>query len=492
MPDGFRLDFDPANEDPAAAGVVLKTFRRTVISLRYGRFQARETVRREAEPGGCKPRRSGQLARLVPAGASYAFDVIAHLGVEIFLHGRDLEDLQRALAERRPALTIPLSTIWDQAQKFLFYLGCLHERATPLLRQYLAEHAPVTWLLDGTCEPGTAVFLGIQEAASGILLSGRKIPSENATDIAPCLASAATHYGPPARVLHDLSPAMKGACDKALSGTHQGVCHYHLARDIGEDLYQQPQDALSKRLRSLKLQFRLHEQRRWQSRWLRGQPERVQFVLEALWEGRSLEAPFDQTLGREVLLALHFWILDYPSDGRRQGFPFDPYLLYLHRRLVRAAAMVDRLLADADVARQAPQPLFHLQEQLRQYSQDAQIRTALCDVHPAPRSVADVRGEKRHTPRTLRVARQSGRGTEGGAGALPSRVAAGKWPARRYRRRAGPDRPETPGQVRGVPPAKDACRARAGTGANHQQAGKKLGQPEARPSPNARPGKADA
>ncbi len=86
--------------------------------------------------------------------------------------------------------------------------------------------------------------------------------------------------------------------------------------------------------------------------------------------------PFRPDAGREVLLALHFWILDYPSDGRRQGFPFDPYLLYLHRRLVRAAAMVDRLLADADVARQAPQPLFHLQEQLRQYSQDAQIRTA--------------------------------------------------------------------------------------------------------------------
>ena len=32
-------------------------------------------------------------------------------------------------------------------------------------------------------------------------------------------------------------------------------------------------------------------------------------------------------------MALHFWILDYRNDGRRRGFPFDPYLLYLHRWL---------------------------------------------------------------------------------------------------------------------------------------------------------------
>ncbi len=32
--------------------------------------------------------------------------------------------------------------------------------------------------------------------------------------------------------------------------------------------------------------------------------------------------------------------LDYRSDGRRRRFPFDPYLLYLHRRLVRAVAIV--------------------------------------------------------------------------------------------------------------------------------------------------------
>lgn len=59
--------------------------------------------------------------------------------------------------------------------------------------------------------------------------------------------------------------------------------------------------------------------------------------LEDLLAGRPVDASFATTLGREVLLAFHYWILDYRSDGRRRGYPFDPYTLYLHRRLVRGA-----------------------------------------------------------------------------------------------------------------------------------------------------------
>jgi hypothetical protein len=58
----------------------------------------------------------------------------------------------------------------------------------------LAEHGPVTWLLDGTTEPGTPVFLGIKEAAHGILLGSWKILSENTEDITACLQQAAVRY----------------------------------------------------------------------------------------------------------------------------------------------------------------------------------------------------------------------------------------------------------------------------------------------------------
>jgi hypothetical protein len=81
-------------------------------------------------------------------------------------------------------------------------------------------------------------------------------------------------------------------------------------------------------------------------------------------------------LGREVLLAFHFWMLDYAADGGRQGFPFDPYFLYFHRRLIRGHDALVRLLSHPTVADQAPKTLWNLRDQLEHYRQDSQIIAA--------------------------------------------------------------------------------------------------------------------
>src|SRR6202040_1618559 len=110
-----------------------------------------------------------------------------------------------------------------------------------------------------------------------------KLRSENVDEIASCLNPAAERYGQPARVLHDLSPAMSCACDQALSDVPHFVCHYHLCRDVGEDLYDRPQSALNQRLRSLKLLARLKEQRDTQTEWLRRKTDpQVELVLSEL------------------------------------------------------------------------------------------------------------------------------------------------------------------------------------------------------------------
>jgi len=386
LSDGLRVDFDPAREEriagmdgevPVPASPVQKVVRRTVISLQHGRFQACETIRQQTHSPDPPIERSALLPELVAAGARYAFDLISHVGVESYLRGRSLQDIRQELIGRTSTLDIPLSSLWDQQQKFLFYLGHLHAQATPLLRQYLAEHGPVTWLLDGTTEPGTPVFLGIKEAVHGILLASWKIPSENTEDIASCLQEAAARYGRPNRVLHDLSPTISSACDQALPGVAHYVCHFHLAHDVGKDLYEKPQGALCKRMRALEVQFHLKKQRYRQTETLReevGSP--AQLMLHRLMAGDSVDVCFNQTLSREVLLAFHFWILDYRRDGHQRGFPFDPYTLYLHRRLVRAGQAVDNLLSHSDLARQAPPVLFNFQKELQRYRNDALIAAA--------------------------------------------------------------------------------------------------------------------
>ena len=221
------------------------------------------------------------------------------------------------------------------------------------------------------------MFLGIQEAGSGVWLGGRKIPSENTDDIALCLKQSADRFGRPHRILHDLNSAMINACDHALPGVPHFVCHYHLAHDVGEDLYEEPQAALSKRLRAMQVQLRMRDQRKNQIENFRAAgSSAAELVLTELLAGRPVAVPFDGSLGREVLMALHYWILDYRCDGRRLGFPFDPYLLYLHRRMIRAGELADRLFADHVVAQQMPQALRNLQKQLGEYRRDPQIVAA--------------------------------------------------------------------------------------------------------------------
>jgi len=369
----LQLHFDPAAEGCSTepADWVQKTVRRTVISLEHGRFEARETVRQQT-------RHSALLAGTVAAGARYAFDLIAHVGMESYLRGRSLQDLRQELLARTPSLDIPVSSLWDQQQRFLFHLGQLHAQASPLLRQYLADHGPVTWLLDGTIEPGTPVLLGIEEAKHGIFLAGSKIRSENTEEVVACLKQATERYGRPDRVLHDLSPTLSKACDQALEGVSHKVCHYHLARDIGLGLCERPQGELCKRMRTLEVQFRLRKQRNHQTEALlrQGFDSPARLVLGQLLAGCAPPFEFNQNLSREVLLAFHYWILDYRSEGHRRGFPFDPYLLYLHRRLVRAGQAIDNLLSHPHAARNALPVLFNFQSELRRYRNDTQIIAA--------------------------------------------------------------------------------------------------------------------
>ena len=100
-------------------------------------------------------------------------------------------------------------------------------------------------------------------------------------------------------------------------------------------------------VRQLKLQPRLKEQRRGQTEWLRDHVEDSTSLAQLL-RGRCADVPVN-VLGRELVLAFHQWMLDYASDGRRQGYPFDPYLLYLHRRVRRASTALERLLREPAV-----------------------------------------------------------------------------------------------------------------------------------------------
>ena len=352
---------------------VQKTVRRTIVSLNFSKFQAREVIR--TGKGKALTVHSPKLANIVPSGARYAYDLIAFVGRKTYLEGRRLKTIHQEIISQHGVPHIPLSSLYDLQRKFLFYLGQVHRQAALQLKNYLQERGNITWLIDGTIEPGTPVFFGVKDAREGIFLDSWKIPTENEEDISNCLVEAAKHYGLPDEILHDLSERMFNACKKAFPKVPHRVCHYHLASDLGADLYKIPQEMLNKRLRAMKLQLNLRDQRSRQTQWLRRalKEKEMPLILKDLLKGNEINNGWTQGLGREVLLGLHSWMLDYPNDGHRQGFPFDPYLLYFHRRVVTVHDAAQRILSREAARKQLPKAFFTFSSKLEKYLTDPVI-----------------------------------------------------------------------------------------------------------------------
>ena len=372
LPDDAEYIFEPSVEN----STVWKTRRRTVVSLKYSKFRSMEIARRNKDCS--KTFRSLELAAIVPSGAKYSFDLIAFVGRKCYLEGRTLKSVGAELEKRKGLSPVPVSSLYDIQRKFLFYLGELHRRATPDIEAFLRKRGNVTWLIDGTIEPGSPVFFGVKEAQGGIFLKGWKIPTENEEDISKCLLEAAGLYGKPDEILHDLSERMSKSCEAALPGCPHRVCHYHLCGDLGRDLYGAPQKMLNKRIRAIKLQPYLKNQRSSQTQKLRGRIRdgNAQLILKDLLNGNTTNFEFTDVLAREILLGLHSWMLDYANDGRRQGFPFDPYLLYFHRRIAKIGAAAKNLIARKDSTGKLPRVFRGFSERLDKYLSDPAVDAA--------------------------------------------------------------------------------------------------------------------
>jgi hypothetical protein len=337
--------------------------------MTYSKFRAKEVVRSFPK--------DSSLSIIVPSGSRYAYDIISKVGFESLVAGKRLSEIKHELESVIPNLNIPFSSLYDQQRKFLFYFGELHRQATPSIKEYLHSFDRVNWLIDGTLEPGSDVFFGVKECQKYIMLDCFKIATENERDICSCLRTVGESFGPPDEIVHDLSKIIQKACQTVYSDVVQRVCHFHFTRDVGKDLYELPQEMLTNRLRKLKLQLHLKDQRKKQNQWLRHAVDDKQvLILENLLKDKQVAIIDNEVLGREIFLSLNYWMLDYANDGKRQGYPFDPYLLYFHRRITKVYESIHKIVASALSETGIPQCLSYLLNKLEIYFSDREVTRA--------------------------------------------------------------------------------------------------------------------
>ena len=168
----------------------------------------------------------------------------------------------------------------------------------------------------------------------------------------------------------------------ALPAVAHDVCHFHFCRDVGRDLCEGKEQALRKEIRRHRLQLRLHDQRIIETCAIEraiGAKIAAPAALQRLLQAEAIGLRERETLGREVIIATHQWILDYASDGRGRGFPFDPRVLYLHRRIVQAEVRLRELLERVRGTAGIPVALYHLSERLHAYVADRAVLEAAAE-----------------------------------------------------------------------------------------------------------------
>jgi hypothetical protein len=147
LPHQAKYTFESPLEHKGKKLFVQKTGHRTIVSLNFSIFQAREVIREKREDGKALTFHSPRLTSIVPSGARYAYDLIDFVGRKSYLEGFKLKSVQEEIAKQQGLLDIPLSSIYDLQRKFLFYLGEVHRQAAPRLKDYFQERGNNTWLI---------------------------------------------------------------------------------------------------------------------------------------------------------------------------------------------------------------------------------------------------------------------------------------------------------------------------------------------------------
>ncbi len=340
---------------------VRKTLRRPGQTLAHGLFRACETVRvcargctRKVTAVGGKTkaiavtRRSETLAQILLPRRAVGYDVMAFVGRQRFVEHRQREEIQGAL-KANFGLALSTGQLSTLAHDFLVYLEALHHRRAPELRAALEEDGGWPMHIDATGEDGQGTLLAVYAGWRGWVLGSWKIPTERADAILPRLREVADRFGNPCAIMRDLGRAMIEASRDFVA--HRGLqipvlgCHFHFLKDVGKDLLEAGHDQLRAQLRRFNVRGHLRALARDLGRQLGTDIETARSRLERwLAEGAQGHALPDGPLGIAVVRALAQWILDYPTDGNDEGFPFDLPYLDLLRRCSTALRAVEAFL----------------------------------------------------------------------------------------------------------------------------------------------------
>ncbi len=336
------INFYPEDHESPVCGSrlhVQKTRTKTVVTMDIGAFWAREIVMFCPQDQTTFP--SKKLRSLVPEGGTFGFDVIEAIGLSLFVHCRNNQEIMAELAVKN--VFVSEREISYLGRKFIIYLALAHRESQSNLRDLMARRGGYILHVDGTCEGDSPnLFCGL-DGISELVLDTIKIPSEKKELLVPFFERIKGQYGEPKALVHDMGKGIITAVEEVFPSVADFICHFHFLRDIGKDLLLDEYTALQKRLRKLKVRPLLRQRAKFLEQKMSPVSQTIEEIIASIelgvWQTTSLEH-----IPLVTAYTLIHWVFEYPAQSNGYGFPFDRPSLDFYRRLQKIHQLLRKII----------------------------------------------------------------------------------------------------------------------------------------------------
>jgi hypothetical protein len=375
---------------------VLKTRERSVVTLHIGGFQARETI---GICDGCRRTYGSQeLARLVPSGCNFGYDILVYVGRALFLRHRRSGEVSDELAAQN--VHISPSEVEYLARKFIVYLTIAHREAAPAVQQAMRANGGYILHLDATGDGQAPFLMSSLDSISQIVLGNVKLPSEKAETIIPFLEEIKRLFGEPIALVHDMGAGILKAVLSVFPGRPDFICHFHFLRDIGKDLLKQDYETIRKRLRKHGIAGKLRRRARKLKQIIDDHPQ----LIDDFRSRVEHQSASDSSTGQIPVISAYvliLWALDGMNQGGGYGFPFDrPHVVFAQQLLHVYERLQEIKKLQLRGQWRDNRPLYQLSNELEAVVSDKTLRRTLTEMEPKIRVFDELREAMRIAPRS--------------------------------------------------------------------------------------------
>jgi len=300
---------------------VLKSRMRQIFTLHIGPLAARETILHCPSCPGRPFFHSRELAKLVPEGSNFGYDVMVFAGRSLFLEHRTVDETVMALQSKN--VIVSPSEIRELAARFVVSLGIAHLQANPALKNHLAVNGGYILHLDSTSRRHSHKLLTGIDEITGMVLLNIKLSTETGPDVAAFLRRIVARFGRPLAVACDMAAAIRCALAEVLPNVPCFICHFHFLRDAGKDLLQKDYQGLANLLEQHDITGKLQRLYRQLEPEIKQHQEEIEQFLSDIDAKTSISDQYPNLSGQALLGIFLASALEAEHQGDGLGFPFD-------------------------------------------------------------------------------------------------------------------------------------------------------------------------